>query len=519
MHSKDGDWPWHAIVFHKTEKYKLEYKCGGTILDQSTVLTAAHCLVTSAGVLALESVLVQVGRTRLLVANNRAQEFDVLRIILHAKYTMHSQRHDIALVKLVNQITYTNYIQPICLWNQGEDFVNRTGSVIGFGNSGGHTNMLQEARMRIVNTLECIDDNPAYRFQIAPGMFCAGNRDGVGPSNGDSGGGMFFKYNDVWYIRGVVSFTKTDSSNIGDAKEYIVFTDVAVYKDWIEQNLSRNSEPPLDLGPNLPQTCGKRKAVSFLITHGYDAKEGFWPWHAALFHASGRQLNYLCGGTIIDQNMILTTATCMNLFKGKRALVHVGLTRIGQANNRAQQHEALDLIVHPRYSTNSVDYDIALIRLATDITYTDYIQPVCLWKEDDDQQTIVNKLGTVIGFGFDETDQISETLREARIPVVSALECLEKNQGDFASRLTTRMFCAGYRNGTGACNGDNGGGLFFNEGDTWYIRGIASFTKPRDDSNVCDSNDYTVYVDVAKYLKWIKQYLRDTDGQPRKSLF
>uniref|UniRef100_A0A182PZZ4 Peptidase S1 domain-containing protein n=1 Tax=Anopheles farauti TaxID=69004 RepID=A0A182PZZ4_9DIPT len=269
---------------------------------------------------------------------------------------------------------------------------------------------------------------------------------------------------------------------------------------------------------SLAQTCGKRKAVAHLITHGAESKEGFWPWHVALWHNSGRQFSYACGGSILDQNMILTAAHCLVTSKGKiareRLLVQVGRSRLGLAGNRAQEHEAFELIVHPRYSTNSIDYDIALIRLATDITYTDYIQPVCLWKEDDDQQTIVNKLGTVIGFGFDETDQISETLREARIPVVSTNECLEKNSGGFASRLTTRMFCAGYRNGTGACNGDSGGGLFFNEGDTWYIRGIVSFTKPREDSNICDPKEYTVFMDVAKYLVWIAQYMRGTDGQP-----
>lgn len=268
----------------------------------------------------------------------------------------------------------------------------------------------------------------------------------------------------------------------------------------------------------LAQTCGKRKAVAHLITHGTESQEGFWPWHVALWHNSGRQFSYACGGSILDQNMVLTAAHCLVTSKGKiareRLLVQVGRNRLGLAGNRAQEHEAFELLVHPRYSTNSIDHDIALIRLATDITYTDYIQPVCLWREDDDQSTIVNKLGTVIGFGFDETDAISNTLREARIPVVSAIECVEKNQGGFAAKLTSRMFCAGFRNGTGACNGDSGGGLFFNDGNTWYIRGIVSFTKPREDANICDPNEYTVFMDVAKYLDWIGQYLRGMSGRP-----
>jgi secreted trypsin-like serine protease len=58
--------------------------------------------------------------------------------------------------------------------------------------------------------------------------------------NGDSGGGLVFprQLNDdteVWMLRGIVSHgrKKRGYNNICDTKSYIVFTDVAVYLDWI----------------------------------------------------------------------------------------------------------------------------------------------------------------------------------------------------------------------------------------------------------------------------------------------
>ena len=54
-------------------------------------------------------------------------------------------------------------------------------------------------------------------------------------------------------------------------------------------------------------SCGRRKVKSvYLIHQGVDAKAGHWPWHAAIFHGNGAQEEYQCGGSILDQNTILT---------------------------------------------------------------------------------------------------------------------------------------------------------------------------------------------------------------------
>uniref|UniRef100_A0A4Y0BVR1 Peptidase S1 domain-containing protein n=1 Tax=Anopheles funestus TaxID=62324 RepID=A0A4Y0BVR1_ANOFN len=269
---------------------------------------------------------------------------------------------------------------------------------------------------------------------------------------------------------------------------------------------------------SLAQSCGKRKVVNFLIVNGTEAKDGYWPWHVALFHNNARSFIYACGGTILDQNTVLTAAHCLTTSNGvmakERLVVQVGRNRLRVASNRAQEHEAFELIIHPEYNVNRIQHDIALIKLATDITYTDYIQPICLWNRGEDQSAIVGSWGTVIGFGRDETDNPSDTLREASIPVVSAITCIESNREAFATQLTSDMFCAGNRDGIGACNGDSGGGLFFRYNDVWYIRGIVSFTKPRQDTLICDTNEYTVFSDVAKYLTWINQNIRGTSRQP-----
>ncbi|XP_053667601.1 chymotrypsin-C-like [Anopheles marshallii] len=260
------------------------------------------------------------------------------------------------------------------------------------------------------------------------------------------------------------------------------------------------------------------QVVEFLIVNGNGAKEGNWPWHTAIFHNIGRTFVYQCGGTILDQNTVLTAAHCVMTPNGiiarRRLRVQVGRHQLSVTSKRVQEHEAFEMIVHPEYNVNGIRHDIALIMLATDITYTDYVQPICLWNRGEDQNAIVGTWGTVIGYGVDETDNVSDTLREASIPVVSHITCIESNRALFGSQLTSDMLCAGNRDGISACNGDSGGGLFFSYNGTWFIRGIVSFTKPRQYGKICDTKEYTVFTDVAKYLKWIEQQISGTVDQP-----
>ncbi|KFB41229.1 AGAP008193-PA-like protein [Anopheles sinensis] len=70
------------------------------------------------------------------------------------------------------------------------------------------------------------------------------------------------------------------------------------------------------------------------------------------------------------------------------------------------------------------------------------------------------------------------------------------------------MYCAGGKNNVSACNGDSGGGMFFNINGTWILRGIVSFSPSRPNVNVslCDSSKPTVFTDVSKYYNWIGRY-------------
>lgn len=55
--------------------------------------------------------------------------------------------------------------------------------------------------------------------------------------NGDSGGGMVFRRpnSQVWQLRGIVSVGVSSQKHICDPMNYVIFTDVAKYLDWIKE--------------------------------------------------------------------------------------------------------------------------------------------------------------------------------------------------------------------------------------------------------------------------------------------
>ncbi|XP_061515916.1 polyserase-2 isoform X1 [Anopheles gambiae] len=259
-------------------------------------------------------------------------------------------------------------------------------------------------------------------------------------------------------------------------------------------------------------TCGRRKVKSvYLIHNGIDAKAGHWPWHAAVFYNMTGKTDYACGGSILDENTILTASHCVHTRRGvlpaARVLVHVGQINLKEASEYTQTLGAREIILHPGFSRNSIINDIALIKLSSNITMTKYVQPVCLWTMDSKKELIVGKNGTIVGFGLNEQDVVSERLKQALIGVADALTCIASDRSVFGTHLTSDMFCGKGQKGVSACNGDSGGGMFFEVGGKWFVRGLVSFTPLRGNTTLCDPLKYTAYTDVAKHLEWIKQYI------------
>uniref|UniRef100_A0A1W7R7X0 Putative trypsin-like serine protease n=1 Tax=Aedes albopictus TaxID=7160 RepID=A0A1W7R7X0_AEDAL len=268
--------------------------------------------------------------------------------------------------------------------------------------------------------------------------------------------------------------------------------------------------------------CGMRQQISQsetvpTIINGTETTEGQWPWHVAIFHS----FQYVCGGSIISKTYVLTAAHCTLHRKNrqkqnvKNIFVDAGTHDLFTFYNR-QRHSVKSVSIFDNYTWPSHQYDIAILELDTELKFDQYVQPVCVSLE----QNLVNKVGTVVGWGLTEFDTASTILREARLPVVDTMTCLNSDHEAFGPTLKRQMFCAGYTNGTGVCNGDSGGGLFFEINGVWYLGGIVSFTRARDENKtMCYTKGYGVFTKIHDFLSWIREHTHLKhligEGEPR----
>uniref|UniRef100_A0A182PBP8 Peptidase S1 domain-containing protein n=1 Tax=Anopheles epiroticus TaxID=199890 RepID=A0A182PBP8_9DIPT len=525
--------PWIGVVerWDGSSKSNQNTRCVVTLIHEWYALGAASCLGQDA-----RETFVQFGGNRKITQNEcngrdeicrPTQTVPIEKIIVHPVYNSFNHMNDIALVQLGSAADISKpHIQSICLPIVDEvrsyDVSIMTSTSYGPFHSSFRTENVGD---RFVNSIECQRRWDGMKLNVQNG------RSGLcvlllqKPEFGecffiDSG----FPLHTTHVLRGqarrFLRGVMTDKPGSCSPYYPAIYTDVDNYLDWILENMDEKMGtqklPVLcvatqSLGPTR-LTCGKRRVKTIhLVQNGIDAKPGHWPWHAAIFHRNADQLNYACGGSIIDEKTILTAAHCVFLANGllpvNRISVHLGRIHLQEISEYVQEHTVQEVVVHPKYNSSRFANDIALIKLTDNITMSQFVQPVCLWTMDKNQDLIVGKNGTLVGFGLNEHDVVSEQLKQAPIGVVDALTCIKSDRLSFGNQLTSEMFCGGGRKNISACNGDSGGGLFFNVEGKWFVRGVVSFIPFRKRTGLCDASKYTAFVDVAKYLGWIDQYI------------
>lgn len=112
-----------------------------------------------------------------------------------------------------------------------------------------------------------------------------------------------------------------------------------------------------------------------------------------------------------------------------------------------------EIIVHPKWSTQSSDYDadIAIIVLDANVESSASISPICLWEQSSEPE---ETRGHVVGWGKSEFEEQHETRpREIELKVRSNEECFAVSP-QFEPISSNDTFCAGRDSYSGPCKGD-----------------------------------------------------------------
>ncbi|XP_068072228.2 enteropeptidase [Danio rerio] len=218
----------------------------------------------------------------------------------------------------------------------------------------------------------------------------------------------------------------------------------------------------------IEETDGKKEGR---VVGGQDAQRGAWPWMVSLQWLGG----HACGATLIDREWLITAAHCVygrNVQLSNWAAV-LGLHAQFETINPNKQVFSVDqVIMHKHYNKRTKESDFALMHLKTPVSYTDYVQPICL--PDPGAHFEEGRKCFIAGWGLlSESGLKADVLQQAVVPLLSNTQC-QKWLPEY--NFTERMMCAGYaEGGVDTCQGDSGGPLMCEEEGHWVLVGATSF--------------------------------------------
>lgn len=218
---------------------------------------------------------------------------------------------------------------------------------------------------------------------------------------------------------------------------------------------------------------------------------------------------YLCGGSLIERNVVLTAAHCV---QGKDpSLLRV---RLGEWDTQTkdeifphQDRNVREVIIHPGYYKGGLHNDIALLILDHPAEITENVNTVCLPPHNFDfgrSRCFASGWGKDV-FGKEGKYQV--ILKRVELPAVPRQECeplLRETRLGAHFNLHPSFMCAGGEIGKDTCKGDGGSPLVCpipGTKDRYYQAGIVAW------GIGCGDRTPGVYASIAFLRPWIDEQL------------
>ncbi|CAI6344139.1 unnamed protein product [Macrosiphum euphorbiae] len=248
------------------------------------------------------------------------------------------------------------------------------------------------------------------------------------------------------------------------------------------------------------------------IVGGTDSIPGEFPWQISLQIVTGKTARHVCGGSVINENWVLTAAHCVvGLSENIVLSVVAGKNDLYTVENYDQRVKVTDIHFNG-FDKKWFSRDIALLKVLPALVFDgSHVSPICIPRP---QTQFENALAVVTGWGrLSENGEFAHVLQKVRLPLIAVDDCLNLyNHAGYGDYVSQCVVC-----GAGSpeyeadsCQGDSGGPLTCLADDNrFYLCGIVSWGLG------CAHPTYPgVYTAVSCYSDWIRDTVTSHYEQP-----
>ncbi|XP_030378912.1 serine protease easter-like [Scaptodrosophila lebanonensis] len=253
------EYPWMALLRYTFDDVEYTHGCGGSLIHERWVLTAAHCVPRE------DHTTKRLTQVRLGEWNQTSapdcqqfrqgpicapahQDVPIDRIIIHELYSIYAPMYpnDIALLRLERAVTFSEYVLPICLPaannQETHEYTDHVMDIAGWGNTEtirfGGSPLKRKTSLRVLSLASC----QRLFADVVGSQICAGGTTNASSCHGDSGGPLMnLAKNSIgstsYYLVGIVSLGTQSCANHGLP---VIFTRVERFVNWILHKMSTN---------------------------------------------------------------------------------------------------------------------------------------------------------------------------------------------------------------------------------------------------------------------------------------
>ncbi|EDV24746.1 expressed hypothetical protein [Trichoplax adhaerens] len=247
-------------------------------------------------------------------------------------------------------------------------------------------------------------------------------------------------------------------------------------------------------------TVPARKDIDRII-NGQNDVRGEHPYQISLQRKNPSQpgsFYHTCGGSIINQQYILTAAHCVDSGVASDFRVVAGEYDFSRNDNSEQTIAVTKLIIRSDWNPAKINNDIAVVKLASKLTFNSYVAPIALASVTPP----TNTASQVTGWG------LTNYFLQTRPNILQVLNVKRRSDSDAAASSSNynsfsqvAATTTAYRDGT--CQGDSGGPLVFKQNNQYQQYGVVSYgTVP------CSWSSADFYARVSSFKTWIENNSR-----------